>query len=111
MGGVRPRPLGRFQHLVGEAPPPGMGRSTTREEMVHVDRSHILSARCCYRWKPTADGFKCKCRVVVAGFRDPHLALLARDSPVLTRAGFHLILLICSANYAAESPLRLVNGR
>ncbi|CAE7570315.1 GIP, partial [Symbiodinium necroappetens] len=31
-------------------------------------------------------------RVVVAGFRDPHLPLLTRDAPVLARTSLHLIL-------------------
>ena len=46
-----------------------------------IDPRLILKSRVCYRWKPKNDGtYKAKARVVVAGFRDPHLPLLSRDS-------------------------------
>ncbi|OLP82986.1 Guanylate kinase [Symbiodinium microadriaticum] len=60
-----------------------------------VDRSLILKSRLCYRWKPKAEEegkYKAKARLVVAGFADPHLPLLTRDSLVLSRAGFMLVL-------------------
>ncbi|CAE7664233.1 GIP [Symbiodinium sp. CCMP2592] len=52
----------------------------------------ILKSRICYRWKPIPEGQKAKARIVIAGFRDPHLSLLTRDAPVLARTSFHLIL-------------------
>ena len=33
------------------------------------------------------------------GFRDPHLLLLARDSPVLTRVGLMTLLQVCRNNF------------
>ena len=58
-----------------------------------IDPSLILQSRVCFRWKPKGDGsFKPKARIVIAGYRDPHLPLLSRDSPVLSRAGLHCIL-------------------
>ena len=52
----------------------------------------ILRSRLCYRWKPVPEGQRAKARIVVAGFKDPHLGLLTRDAPVLARTSFHLIL-------------------
>ena len=58
-----------------------------------IDPSLILKSRVCYRWKPRGDGtYKPKARIVIAGYRDPHLPLLSRDSPVLSRAGLQCIL-------------------
>ena len=66
----------------------------------------ILRSRVCYRWKPTADGGqKPKARIVVLGFRDPHLPWLARDAPVLSRTAFHLIL-----QWAASHQVKLHNA-
>ena len=66
----------------------------------------ILRSRVCYRWKPkTGGGFKPKARIVVAGFRDPHLPLLTRDAPVLSRAGFVSIL-----QWTTTYCVRLWNG-
>ncbi|CAE7353272.1 GIP [Symbiodinium sp. CCMP2592] len=45
----------------------------------------ILKSRLCYRWKPVPEGQRAKARIVIAGFRDPHLAILTRDAPVLAR--------------------------
>ena len=52
----------------------------------------ILRSRLCYRWKPVPEGQRAKARIVIAGFKDPHLAVLTRDAPVLARTSFHLIL-------------------
>ena len=41
----------------------------------------------------SASARKAKCRAVIQGFRDPHLHLVMRDSPVFSRLGFQLILL------------------
>ena len=58
-----------------------------------IDASLILRSRVCFRWKPRSEGgYKPKARIVVAGFKDPHLPLLSRDSPVLSRSGLHCIL-------------------
>ncbi|CAE7226683.1 unnamed protein product [Symbiodinium sp. CCMP2592] len=65
----------------------------------------VLRSRVCYRWKPAASGFKAKARVVVAGFRDPHLPLLTRDAPVLARASLHLLL-----QWAATFRVKLWNA-
>ncbi|CAE7314402.1 unnamed protein product, partial [Symbiodinium sp. CCMP2592] len=66
----------------------------------------ILKSRVCFRWKPKADGsFKPKARIVIAGFPDPHLPLLTRDAPVLSRAGFSAIL-----QWATTHGVRLWNA-
>ena len=66
----------------------------------------ILKSRVCYRWKPKPDGsHKPKARIVVAGFRDPHLPLLTRDAPVLSRAGF-----ACLLQWACSHKVKLWNG-
>ena len=58
-----------------------------------IDPALILKSRVCFRWKPRGDGtFKPKARIVIAGYKDPHLPLLSRDSPVLSRAGLQCIL-------------------
>ena len=71
-----------------------------------IDQRLILKSRVCYRWKPRGDGtWKPKARIVVAGFRDPHLPLLTRDSPVLTRGG-----LACILQWAASNKVDLASG-
>ncbi|CAE7242540.1 RE1 [Symbiodinium natans] len=65
----------------------------------------ILRSRVCYRWKPIPDGQKPKARIVVLGFRDPHLPWLARDAPVLSRSAFHLML-----QWAASRRVKLHNA-
>ena len=67
----------------------------------------ILRSRVCYRWKPKDGGkwFKAKARIVVQGYRDPHLPLLSRDAPVLAKTS--LILLI---QWAACFNVSLWNG-
>ena len=72
-----------------------------------IDRKLILPARICYKWKPMDGGswFKAKARIVVQGFRDPHLPLLARDAPVLSKAGLVAIL-----QWTASHNADLVNG-
>ena len=71
-----------------------------------IDPSLILRSRVCFRWKPKGEGsFKPKARIVVAGFRDPHLPLLSRDSPVLSRAG-----LMCILQWASSNKVDLWNG-
>ena len=66
-------------------------------DVAKIDPNLILRSRVCYRWKPKpgktgSEAFKAKARIVVAGFKDPHLPLLPRDSPVLSRSGLMLIL-------------------
>ena len=62
-------------------------------DLEKIDPSLILKSRICYRWKPKGNGsYKPKARIVIAGYRDPHLPLLSRDSPVLSRAGLHCVL-------------------
>ena len=71
-----------------------------------VDPALILRSRVCYRWKPKGAGsFKPKARIVVAGFKDPHLPLLSRDSPVLSRAG-----LMCLLQWSSTNQVDLLNG-
>ena len=65
----------------------------------------VLKSRVCYRWKPIPEGVKAKARIVVAGFRDPHLTVLTRDAPVLVKTSFHLIL-----QWAACHTATLHNG-
>lgn len=59
-----------------------------------VSKELILPSRVCYRWKPTPNtgGYKAKARIVIQGFRDPHLPLLTRGAPVLSRNGMMVIL-------------------
>ena len=71
-----------------------------------LDPKLILASRVCFRWKIKADGsLKPKARIVVAGFRDPHLPLLTRDSPVLSRCG-----LACILQWAASNRTVLANA-
>lgn len=49
--------------------------------------------------------FKAKARIVAQGFRDPHLPLLSRDAPVLSRAG-----LFCLLQWASTHHAPLFNG-
>lgn len=66
-----------------------------------IPKELILPSRVCYRWKPLDGGASCcaKARIVIQGFRDPHLPLLARDAPVLRRIGLMCILQwACSLN-------------
>ena len=59
-----------------------------------IPKELILPSRLAYRWKPVHEPpwSKAKARLVCQGFRDPHLHLLARDSPVLSRAGMMCLL-------------------
>ena len=71
-------------------------------DLKKLDPSLILKSRICYRYKPKDDGTtRAKARIVIAGFRDPHLPLLSRDSPVLSRGGL-LLLLQWAASHAAD---------
>ena len=72
-----------------------------------VSKELILPSRVCYRWKPIDGGssFKAKARIVIQGFRDPHLPLLSRDAPVLSRIGLMSIL-----QWASSNNLNLWNG-
>ena len=72
-----------------------------------IPRHLILTSRVCYRWKPIDGGasYKAKARIVIQGFRDPHLPLLSRDAPVLSRTG-----LMCILQWAASNKTDLVNG-
>ncbi|CAK8999613.1 Copia protein (Gag-int-pol protein) [Cleaved into: Copia VLP protein [Durusdinium trenchii] len=67
----------------------------------------ILPAQVCFRWKPIDGGasFKAKARIVIQGFRDPHLPLLSRDAPVLSRIG-----LMCILQWACSHQVDIVNG-
>ena len=68
-----------------------------------VSKDLILPSRVCYRWKPTPNtgGYKAKARIVIQGFRDPHLPLLTRDAPVLSRNGM-VTILQWSASYGSK---------
>jgi hypothetical protein len=77
----------------------GAVRPATQAELRNIRKSHVLPSRVGYRWKPIPQGRKAKARIVVQGFRDPHLPLLARDSPVLTRAGLFCLLQTCCSNF------------
>eukprot|EP00434_Breviolum_minutum_P045617 symbB.v1.2.040940.t1/scaffold7672.1/size10676/1 len=68
-----------------------------------VSKDLILPSRVCYRWKPTPNtgGYKAKARIVIQGFRDPHLPLLTRDAPVLSRNGM-MTILQWSASYGTK---------
>ena len=73
----------------------GAARLATKEEQKKMIRANIMQIRSAYVWEPAVEGNqrRAKCRAVIQGFRDPRLHLL-RESPVLTRVGFHLILLV-----------------
>ena len=72
-----------------------------------IPKHLILPSRVCYRWKPIDGGtsHKAKARIVIQGFRDPHLPLLSRDAPVLSRIGLMALL-----QWAASMGTDLVNG-
>ncbi len=72
-----------------------------------VDPKLILKSRVCYRWKPKDGGkwFKAKARIVLQGYRDPHLPLLTRDSPVLSKTCFILIV-----QWAASNQVSIFNA-
>ena len=50
-----------------------------------VDPRLVMKSRVAYKWKPLDGGasHKAKARIVIQGYRDPHLPLLTRDAPVL----------------------------
>ena len=75
-------------------------RKMTIAESRVIARHLILPARTCFKWKILADGYsrKAKARIVVQGFRDPHLPLLARDAPVLARLSL-MAVIQWAANY------------
>ena len=58
-----------------------------------IAKELILPSRVCYRWKPVDGGasYKPEARIVIQGFRDPHLPLLSRDAPVLARISLMVI--------------------
>ena len=72
-----------------------------------VDPSLIMKSRVCFRWKPKDGGkwFKAKARIVILGFRDPHLPQLTRDAPVLARISFMLVI-----QWAASHQVSIYNG-
>ena len=72
-----------------------------------IPKELILPSRVCYRWKPIDGGssFKAKARIVIQGFKDPHLPLLSRDAPVLSRLG-----LMCLLQWASSLNLDLWNA-
>ena len=76
-------------------------------DVTKIAKELILPARVCFRWKPIDGGssFKAKARIVIQGFRDPHLPLLSRDAPVLSRIG-----LMCILQWAASNRADLWNG-
>ena len=74
----------------------GAIRPATASELKSIAKNHILPSRVAYRWKPIPLGRKAKARIVVQGFCDPHLSPLARDFPVLTRAGLLCLLQVCA---------------
>jgi hypothetical protein len=82
-------------------------RKLSAAESRRVIKSLILPSRLCYRWKPLDGGlsYKAKARLVLLGFRDPHLPLLARDAPVLARHS-----LLCLLQWAACFKLDLHNA-
>ena len=68
-----------------------------------IPKGRILPSRYAYRWKPQHDGPpKAKGRIVVQGFRDPDLAILLRDSPVLSRTGFMAILQFTASQFLCD---------
>lgn len=69
-------------------------RKMTLAESRMIAKKLIIPARTCFKWKILADGYskKAKARIVVQGFRDPHLPLLARDAPVLARLSLMAII-------------------
>ena len=65
----------------------------------------MLPSRVACRWKPIPAGRKAKARSVVLGFRDPHLPILARESPVMSRNGLFALLLVRSRNFYMKMEL------
>ena len=59
-----------------------------------IDAALILKSCVCYKWKPKdrCKWFKHRARIVVQGYRDPHLPLLSRGAPALAKPSLILIV-------------------
>ena len=54
---------------------------------------YVLPSRYVDRWKPQDDGgILAKSRIVVLGFKDPHVLQLERSAPTPTNEGFTLVM-------------------
>ena len=77
-----------------------LSEEASRAVTQYFNKTRVLSTRVCYRNKNAATpwlGLKAKARLVCRGDQDPDLLTLRRDAPTLTRAGFCIILQICSS--------------
>ena len=83
-------------------------RILSLEESLAFRREHpdcVLPSRWVDRWKPTDEGgHMAKSRIVILGFKDPHVLQLVRSAPTPTHEAFTTCLQICaSRRWAANS--------
>ena len=59
----------------------------------------VLTSRFVDRWKPTDDGgVKAKSRIVIHGFKDPHVLQLERSAPTPTNEAFTTVMQTMASN-------------
>ena len=59
---------------------------------------YVLPSRYVDRWKPQDDGgVAAKSRIVVLGFKDPHVLQLERSAPTPTNEGFTLVMQVMAS--------------
>ena len=59
----------------------------------------VLPSRFVDRWKPTDDGgVKAKSRIVILGFKDPHVLQLQRSAPTPTNEAFTSTMQVMASN-------------
>ena len=59
----------------------------------------MLTSRFVDRWKPTdAGGVKAKRRIVIHGFKDPHVLQLERSAPTPTNEAFTTVMQTMASN-------------
>ena len=58
----------------------------------------MLPSRFVDRWKPTDEGgTKAKRRIVILGFKDPHVLQLERSAPTPTKEAFTIVLQVLAS--------------
>ena len=63
---------------------------------------YVLPSRWVDRWKPTDDGgAKAKSRIVILGFKDPHVLQLERSAPTPTNEAFTTIMQVFASTGVA----------
>ena len=75
---------------------------------------YVLPSRFVDRWKPTDDGgTKAKSRIVILGFKDPHVLQLERSAPTPTKEAFTTVLqsFASQQRYAWSSDIKNAFGQ